>query len=492
MVDLEFSRAKEAAFHGLDRQFISDGLRLILILPAMALLFLFVSWAFNSKSPEFWANNIEPTLMVGFGRAMTLIAIAIQLGFCLGLWVHRERVKWTRKVFDFEVQKAAETHRPVTSMHGFESVNQLMLQTRKSHSSALTMGLVAFVITSLSLLASKENPIVPVALLASSSLITMTLGQHLSTRNRKFHMVDKDGLLSAYDPPLHPSTLTLVFSDLLRTYMDPLMRSHFDDFILIFDHHLRKGIQRDFAREKFLMTMHRRRRGAIDKGTTRLELSEILNEKGVAIILEHEVFSEEIWDSLIERTLKACPAFYRLIDRLEQDLAIGKRLDMDDLLFDVDLENVVTEKADLFCYLHNLTDKTRTVVLRVQSADFRPHELALRYSLAPGEKKWWPDEAVPVASDGDDDQLGRMSGLLRDGVMTWQTLIPERKGEASVAIRLEEVTGDLLVGRQINVRVRSEFRSWIRNTGSFICLTLGGFGFVAAIVLQALTVLSGA
>ncbi|HIF46193.1 MAG TPA: hypothetical protein EYQ73_05290 [Candidatus Poseidoniales archaeon] len=492
MNDLELSRTKEAAFHGLDRQFISDGMRLILILPVMALFFLFTAWAFATKSPEFWANSIEPTLTISFGRAMTLLAIVIQLGFCLGLWVHRERVKWTRRVFDSEVQTAALAHRPVTSMHGFESVNQLMQRTRNSHSSALSMGVVAFAITSLSLLATKDNPIVGVSLLAASSLITTAIGQHLSTRNRKFHMVEKDGLLTAYNPPLHPSTLSLVFSDLLRTHMDPLLRSHFDDFILIFDSHLRQDIQRDFAREKFLMTMHRRRKGAIDKGTTHLELSEILDDEGVSIILEHNVFNERIWDSLIERTLTSCPAFYRLIDRLEQDLAVGKRLDMDDLLFDVDLENVVTEKADLFCYLHNLSDQTRNVVLRVQSADFRPHDLALRYSLEPGEKKWWPDEAVPVASEGDDDQLGRMSGLLRDGVMTWQTLIPKRKGEASVAIRLEEITGDLLVGRQINVRVRSEFRSWIRNTGSFICLTLGGFGLVAAIVIQALAVLAGA
>ena len=61
------------------------------------------------------------------------------------------------------------------------------------------------------------------------------------------------------------------------------------------------------------------------------------------------------------------PAFYRLIERLEQDLTIGKKTELDGLLFDVDLENVVTEKANLFCYIHNLSKESRQVVLRVHS-----------------------------------------------------------------------------------------------------------------------------
>ena len=99
---------------------------------------------------------------------------------------------------------------------------------------------------------------------------------------------------------------------------------------------------------------------------------------------------------------------------------------MSDLLFDVDLENVVSERANLFCYLHNLSDEERQVVLRVHSPDFRPHDLSLRYNLKPGEKSWWPEESVPLTEDGDDDQLGRMTGLMQDGTLAWQTLLPDK------------------------------------------------------------------
>ena len=213
------------------------------------------------------------------------------------------------------------------------------------------------------------------------------------------------------------------------------------------------------------MLMHRRYKGGIDRNTTSLELAEILTDKGVKSILEHDVFNESLWDSLFDRSSTNNPAFYRLIERLEQDLAVGRKIDMDGL-FDVDLENVVTEKASLFCYIHNLSKTERQVVLRVHSPDFRPHDLALRYNLQPGQKSWWSDEAVPVSSEGDDDLIGKMSGLLRDGTIAWQTLLPEKTGDASVSVRLENTNGDLLVGRQINVSVRPEFFTWLRNTSS--------------------------
>ena len=48
--------------------------------------------------------------------------------------------------------------------------------------------------------------------------------------------------------------------------------------------------------------------------------------------------------------------------RLKQDLESGRKPAMDDLIFEVDMENVVTDKANLFTLFHNLSDKTKTVV----------------------------------------------------------------------------------------------------------------------------------
>ena len=76
-----------------------------------------------------------------------------------------------------------------------------------------------------------------------------------------------------------------------------------------------------------------------------------------------------------------------------------------------------------------------------------------------------------------------MSGLLRDGTVAWQTMLPERYGEATVSVRLEEVSGELLIGSQMNVRVRSEFKERIRSSSSLILTIIGGFGTIAASVI---------
>jgi hypothetical protein len=121
-------------------------------------------------------------------------------------------------------------------------------------------------------------------------------------------------------------------------------------------------------------------------------------------------------------------------------------------------------------------------VFRVQSPDFRPHEISMRYELAPGKEVWWSSESLPISAEGNEDVLGKMTGLLKDGTMAWQTLLPERFGDATVSVRLEEPSGDLLIGRQINVNVRNEFKSRLRRSISVTSQLLGsliiGFGAV--------------
>ena len=242
--DLQLLRSREEKFHGIDSQFLSEGLRLVLLLPAFSLLFFFGAWAFSGDSPEWWLDNLEPAVSFDFSTCLALIASTISLGFCAGLYLHRHRVRLTRMVFRAEVLAAAEAHRPVTSMHGYSSVDGLISRTMASHNTAFWMGVLGTCIAILVAYLDSESSLAKRGLLASASLITMAIGQHLSTRNHKFNMVTRDGLLSAYTPPLHPSTLVMPFNDMLRTQMDPLLRSNFDDFLLIFESHIRENVDR--------------------------------------------------------------------------------------------------------------------------------------------------------------------------------------------------------------------------------------------------------
>ena len=40
------------------------------------------------------------------------------------------------------------------------------------------------------------------------------------------------GLLNAYNSPIHPSTLDMVFSDLVRAHLDPLLKSEYEKFVV--------------------------------------------------------------------------------------------------------------------------------------------------------------------------------------------------------------------------------------------------------------------
>ena len=108
----------------------------------------------------------------------------------------------------------------------------------------------------------------------------------------------------------------------------------------------------------------------------------------------------------------------------------------------------------------------------------------MTYRLNPGERHWWSSKSLPLAAKGDDDVLGLMSGLLRDGTVAWQSLLPERFGEATVSVRLEEQSGDLIIGRQINVRVRTKYLERIRTFSSVTTSLIGILGIALGIFIK--------
>ena len=77
-----------------------------------------------------------------------------------------------------------------------------------------------------------------------------------------------------------------------------------------------------------------------------------------------------------------------------------------------------------------------------------------------------------------------MSGLLRDSTVAWQSLLPERFGEATVSVRLEEQSGDLIIGRQINVRVRTKFLERLLSFSAVSTAVLGILGISAAVFIK--------
>ena len=472
----------ERFWYAIDRQLLGFGLRLILILPAFSILTSFGSLAFSTNSPEWWAK-IEPTLGMSFAMALTALTFIILLGYILVLIFHRHRVELSIGNFEKEVARLNREHLSVQSLHGYEGLADLLNSARAKHSWALSFGIMSSLLLSGIFVFDIASINGRILLLLSFSALLLSLGQHIPTRSRPFNMDERTGLLKAYTPPIHPSTLEMVFNDLVKTHMDPLLRSEYEVFSKEIEAHFQKKIDPRFAREKILMTLYRHSKG-LDFKTMESELLEVLTLEGMELVNNHPIFTMEEWLSILQHIEDSCPAFFRMIGRIEEDLGAGRSSTSAGIVFEVDMENVVHERANLFTLIHNLSDTPRNIVLRVQSPDFRPHDLAMTYRLNPGERHWWSTKSLPLASKGDDDVLGLMSGLLRDGTVAWQSLLPERFGEATVSVRLEEQSGDLIIGRQINVRVRTKYLERIRNFSSVTTSLIGILGIGLGIFIK--------
>ena len=472
----------ERFWYAIDRQLLGSGLRLVLILPAFSILTSFGALAFSSNSPQWW-GNIEPTLNLSFAMVLTSLTFIILLGYILAQIFHRHRVELSIGNFEAEVERLNKKHLSVQSLHGYESLAALLESVRAKHSWALSFGIMSSLLLGGIFVFDIASLNGRILLLLSFSTLALSLGQHIPTRSRPFNMDERTGLLDAYTPPIHPSTLEMVFDDLVKTHMDPLLRSEYEVYSKEIETRFQPKIDPQFAREKILMTLYRHSKG-LDYKTMESELSEVLTEKGMDLVQNHSVFTMEEWLSIIHHIERSCPAFFRMIGRIEEDLGAGRSSTSANIVFEVDMENVVHERANLFTLIHNLSETPRNVVLRVQSPDFRPHDLAMTYRLNPGERRWWSSKALPLAAEGDEDVLGLMSGLLRDGTVAWQSLLPERFGEATVSVRLEEQSGDLIIGRQINVRVRTKYLDRIRNFSSVSASLIGILGISVGIFIK--------
>ena len=125
------------------------------------------------------------------------------------------------------------------------------------HSLAVHLTSVALLVCIVVVILGPEENLGRRGLLAASSLVAMALGQHMFTRRNRFHMVETTGMLEAYEPPMHPSTLKMVFHEMVRTHMDPLLRSNYEDLLIEMAEHLHKNIDRDLAVEELIIIMYR-------------------------------------------------------------------------------------------------------------------------------------------------------------------------------------------------------------------------------------------
>ena len=477
-------RSRERHLLRLDRLFLSRGIHLSLTLPIFALALQLVGRRYAEGSPDWWISSVES----GFPEATLsivagLLATIILLAWMVSLMVVRALHNTSRKVFLAEGKSFVLRGRPFESLHGYEAINDVTRMAVTRVSAVLTI--VTFSALA-QLAATLEGGLsdaggVLVGLAIGGTFVA--IGFDLLRKGNQHNTVERWGLLEAYEPPLHPSCPDRVFTEILTTWMDPVLRARFDSHIQSLRDGLQPGRDIHSAIEHLLHMRYLEALGELTNRQVRQSMEFHFRIDRVPELFENDWFDEETWTNLFLHIRSKCAPIFRLLSRLQHDLSDDlESLRADTLHFDVDMQNVVSGAGHLFAYLHNSGDESRTIVIKIQTPDFQPHESAFTLTLDSSTALTGIDAHLPTRSNTTDDVHDILAKMMDHGEMIWQTLLPQHDGEATVTVRLEDTDGNLLGGKVLAVQVRPKLQERIRRRSGMAAIGAGIFAILYRIV----------
>ena len=481
---MEKLRIRERNLLRLDRLFLSSGINLSLTLPFFALALQLVSRRFAEESPGWWVSSVES----GFSDATLsmvsgLLATVILLAWMASLFVVRSLHITSRDVFLSEGKLLRLRGRPFESLHGFEAINDVtrMAVTRVS----FILLVVTFAVFA-QLIATIEGGLSPEGGVLVGFAIGGTfaaIGLDLLRGGKQHNTVEQWGLLDAYEPPLHPSCPNRVFSEILTTWMDPVLRARFDTHIQSLRDGLQPGKDIHSAIEHLLHMRYLEARGELTNRQVRLSMESYFRVDRVPELFDNEFFDEETWSNLLRHIRSKCSPFFRLLSRLQHDLSDDiDSIRSDSLHFDVDMQNVVSGAGHLFAYLHNSGEETRTIVVKIQTPDFQPHESIFTLSVESSKALSDVGANLPLRSNTTDDVHDVMAKMMDHGSMIWQTLLPQHDGESTVTVRLEDTDGNMLGGKVLAVQVRPKLQERVRRQAGLFAIVGGIFAILYRVI----------
>ena len=481
---MERLRSREHHLLRLDRLFLSRGIHLSLTLPIFALALQLVGRRYAEGSPDWWISSVESgfpdaTLSIVSGLLATIILFA----WMVSLMVVRALHNTSRKVFLSEGKSFMLRGRPFESLHGYEAINDVTRMAVTRVSGVLTIvtfsALAQLAATLEGGLTDGGGVLVGLAIGGTFAAIGFDLLRSGSQHNT----VERWGLLEAYEPPLHPSCPDRVFTEILTTWMDPVLRARFDAHIQSLRDGLQPGKDIHSAIEHLLHMRYLEALGELTNRQVRQSMEYYFRLDRVPELFDNDWFDEETWTNLFLHIRKKCAPFFRLLSRLQHDLSDDlASLRSDTLHFDVDMQNVVSGAGHLFAYLHNSGDESRTIVIKIQTPDFQPHESSFTLTLESSSALTGIDAHLPTRSNTSDDVHDILAKMMAHGEMIWQTLLPQHDGESTVTVRLEDTDGNLLGGKVLAVQVRSKLQDRIRRSGGMAAIGAGIFAILYRIV----------
>ena len=459
-------KVREAILTSVDDLLISRGARLILFLPIIVVLLFGLAQSYSGEDPNWWEGGVQGLFFnLEFSKSVYLLALVIMVADLLLLIVLHYLLWVTRRIFQIETDEIVSTGITFRSSHGFSEMRAVIDGAANQLNLTTTLMILSTTMLGLSLIFPSETDGIPVLIALSTGTLLSGHSIYMVSNRPRFNTVHPWGLLSAFSPPMHPALLNRPFTDVIRSHVDPILAVRFSKYVTSFSGKLQKGVKLSDLQENLLQLLDMFRSGLIEEDEFHKSLGGMVDSSTIDRIINHPELGEETLDRLLMHARDRCAPFFRLNDRMRMHISSQVN---NDIWFDVDMENLTLEKANLFAYVLNQTDESQDLILRVQTPDFRPNECVYRLRTEP-----YRNNSQPVQ-----DSFTEMAASMEKSRIIWQTLIPSSMGDATITVRLEDSSGNLISGKVLTSEVRSDLFTRLRMTTGAVFM----FGAALAII----------
>lgn len=459
-------KTRETILTGVDDLLISRGARLILFLPIVVVFLFGLAQSYRDSDPDWWQGSVQELFFnLTFSKSVYLLSLVLMVADLLLLFILHYLLWVTRRIFQIETEEIVSTGVTFRSSHGYSEMRAVIYGAANQLNLTTTLMIMSTGLLGLALLFPSETEGIPVLVALSTGSLLAGHSVYMVSNRPRFNTVEPWGLLEAFSPPIHPALLNLPFTDVIRSHVDPLLAVRFSKYVSSFNDDLNKGVKLSDLQEYLLQVLDMFRSGLIEEEEFHKALSKLVDSRTIGEIINHPELGEETLDRLLMHARERCAPFFRLNDRMRMHLSAQSE---DGIWFDVDMENLTLGQANLFAYVLNQTDESKDLILRVQTPDFRPNECEYRLRVEPHDSE----------SLKHSEPYEKISSSLAKSRIVWQTLVPSSMGDATVTVRLEDSSGNLISGKVLTSQVRSDLFTRLRMTTGAVFM----FGAALAII----------
>ena len=460
-------KSREVILTGIDDLLISRGARLILFLPIVVVLLFGLAQSYRGSEPDWWEGGVQELFLdFSFSKSVYLLALALMVADLMLLFVLHYLLWVTKRIFQIETDEIVDTGVTFRSSHGYSEMRAVIDGASNQLNLTTTLMILSTLLLGLSLITNpSETEGIPVLIALSTGTLLSGHSVYMVSNRPRFNTVEPWGLLNAFSPPMHPALLNKPFTDVIRSHVDPLLAVRFSKYVSSFSQNLQQGVRLSELQEYLLQVLDLFRSGLIEEDDFHQALGELVDTRTIDQIINHPELGEETLDRLLMHARERCAPFFRLNDRMRMHLSAQST---EQIWFDVDMENLTLGQANLFAFVLNQTGETQDLILRVQTPDFRPNECVYRLKVEPHA-----DDSLSGKTTYE-----RVSSSMESSRIVWQTLIPSSMGDATVTVRLEDSSGNLISGKVLTSQVRSDLFTRLRMTTGAVFM----FGAALAII----------